>query len=217
MSEVAPERWHPRTLTTVPTGAKSLEAVAEQARQKGYADGLSQGQVEARKQGEQTANELASLWQSMKRPIANQDKEVSEYLLSLVVATTKSVLRRELELDSTVFKSALDEALTCLADAEAPLTVTLNPADKALVANLLEEGRLHAELVPDSAMLRGGCLVQRGHALVDASIEGRVAKVIDQIVGADGSSLVESADMLPLDADRISAIAKRFSNEEAND
>ena len=86
MSEVAPERWHPRTLTTVPTGAKSLEAVAEQARQKGYADGLSQGQVEARKQGEQTANELASLWQSMKRPIANQDKEVSEYLLSLVVA-----------------------------------------------------------------------------------------------------------------------------------
>ena len=78
MSDGTAERWHPRTLSVVPADAKSLEEVAEEARQKGYADGLAQGQAEAKKQGEQTANELAALWTSMQRPIAHQDSEVSE-------------------------------------------------------------------------------------------------------------------------------------------
>jgi len=73
MSDGTAERWHPRTLSVVPADAKSLEEVAEKARQKGYADGLAQGQAEAKKQGEQTANELAALWTSMQRPIAHQD------------------------------------------------------------------------------------------------------------------------------------------------
>mgnify|MGYP001214435697 FL=1 len=217
MSEVAPERWHPRTLTAVPTGTKSLEAVAEDARQKGYNDGFSQGQADARKQGEKTASELAALWRSMQKPIAHQDQEVSEHLLSLVVAMSKSVLQRELEVDVDLIAAALEKALNCLADAEAPLTVVLNPADKAVVENLLEEGRLEAELVADTAMLRGGCRVQRGHALVDATIESRVADVIEQIARAYGASSEASIDATPLDPDRINAIAKRFSSETDDD
>jgi len=216
MSESSAERWQPRTLTSVPVDAKSLEEVAEQARQKGYADGLAQGQVEARKQGEATASELAALWHSMQRPMAHQDKEVSEHLLSLVVSIATAVLRRELSTDAGAIKAALDDALNHLAECDAPLAITLSPADKALVESLLDEKRLSAELIADTAMLRGGCLVQRGDALVDATIEGRIRQLIEQLAGAEYKPTEAQVESTPLDADRISAIAKRFSSDESN-
>lgn len=210
-SDTRIERWQPRTITSVPTSNKSLEEVAEAARQKGYAEGLAQGQVEARKQAETTAGELAALWQSMKKPIANQDADVSEHLLSLVISLTRAVLERELRTDDSFIKSTLDQALAHLAESEAPLIITLNPADKALVETLLEEERIVAELVGETTMLRGGCRLSRGHALVDATIESKIRSLIEQL--ASGSPMTDPADKTPatLDADRIQSIADRFS------
>ena len=212
-SESAIERWQPRTISTVPTSHKSLEEVAESARQKGYAEGLAQGQVEARKQAEKTAAELAALWQSMTKPIAHQDTEVSEHLLSLVLSLTEAVLERELTTDGEFIKSTLNEALTHLAESEAPLTITLNPADKSLIENLLEENRLTAELIGETTMLRGGCRVTRGHALVDATIESRIRSLIEQV--ADDTPSIDAVDNAStvLDADRIQSIADRFSGK----
>lgn len=216
MSDSTAERWQPRTLTSVPVDAKSLEEVVDQARQKGYADGLAQGQAEARKQSEATASELATLWQSMQRPIANQDNAVSEHLLALVIAVSNAVLRRELSTDSSAIRTILNESLNYLAECDAPITITLSPADKALVESLLDEERLTAELISDTAILRGGCLVQRGDALVDATIENRIRQLIDQLAGADIQSTETQVDSKPLDPDRISAIAKRFSSDVDN-
>jgi flagellar assembly protein FliH len=214
MSEPAIERWQPRTITTVPTSHKSLEEVAEAARKKGYAEGLAQGQAEARKQGEETAAELLALWQSMSKPIASQDVEVSEHLLALVVTLTHAVLERELSTDSELIKATLDEALMCLAESEAPLLVTLNPADKALVESLLEEKRLPAELVADTTMLRGGCRLDRGHALVDATIESRIRSLVETMGVGDPLSEQANETSAVLDADRIQSIADRFSPKQ---
>jgi flagellar assembly protein FliH len=214
MSEPAIERWQPRTITTVPTSHKSLEEVAEAARKKGYAEGLAQGQAEARKQGEETAAELLALWQSMSKPIASQDVQVSEHLLALVVTLTHAVLERELSTDSELIKATLDEALMCLAESEAPLLVTLNPADKALVESLLEEKRLPAELVTDTTMLRGGCRLDRGHALVDATIESRIRSLVETMGVGDPLSEQANETSAVLDADRIQSIADRFSPKQ---
>ena len=214
MSEPAIERWQPRTITTVPTSYKSLEEVAEAARKKGYAEGLAQGQAEARKQGEETAAELAALWQSMSKPIASQDAEVSEHLLALVISLTYAVAERELSTDSELIKSTLDEALMCLAESEAPLTVTVNPADKALVEALLDEKRLSAELVADTTMLRGGCRLDRGHALVDATIESRIRSLVETMRGGDPLSEQANETSAVLDAGRIQSIAYRFSPKQ---
>ena len=214
MSEPAIKRWQPRAITTVPTSHKSLEEVAEAARKKGYAEGLAQGQAEARKQGEETASELAALWQSMSKPMANQDIEVSEHLLALIVSLTHAVLEKELSTDSELIKVTLDEALLCLAESEAPLMVTLNPADKALVESLLEEKCLPADLLTDSTMLRGGCRLDRGHALVDATIESRIRSLIEKMVDGGPQSEPENKTTAVLDADRIQSIADRFSDKQ---
>ena len=210
MSETAHERWQPRTLTSVPTSRKSLEEVAESARQEGYQAGFAKGEEDAKREGSQKAEQLAALWSSMEKPMADQDAEVSEYLLSLVLAMVKSVLRRELTTDASLIKDTLDRALELLAEGRAPLEVRLNPADKSVVEAHLDEKRLTAELISDNTVLRGGCSLSRGQAFVDASIEQQLSTLIEQLVTNDLSAGDEGQAQTPLDPDQISAIAERF-------
>ena len=65
----------------------------------------------------------------MQRPIAHQDSEVSEYLLSLVIAISKLVVRQGLT-DEYLITTVLNESLELLAGAESPITITLNPSVK---------------------------------------------------------------------------------------
>jgi len=214
MSESNVQRWQPRTISVVSTSHKSLEEIAETARKQGYSEGFAKGQAEAQRNGEQAAGELAALWRSMKKPMAHQDNEVSEHLLSLVISLAGAVVERELTTDAEFIKSTLDSALMHLSESEASLTVTLNPADKALLERLLEADGIHAELKVDAAMLRGGCRVARGHALVDATIESRIQALIEQITAASSSTEASTETAGVLDADRIQSIADRFSGNQ---
>ena len=211
MSETAHERWQPRPLTSLPTSRKSLEEVADSARQTGYAEGFAKGEQEANQQGNQKVQELMALWASMEKPLANQDADVSEHLLSLVMAMVSAVLRRELSTDETFIRSTLEAALQALAKSRAPLEIRLNPADKAAVETHLGEQRLTAELVADNLVLRGGCHVSRGNALVDATIEQQCQALLEQLVSVDQTSETAADSTTPLDPDRISEIASRFA------
>ena len=211
MSNEIANRWHPRTLTVIPSDAKTLEEIAEQARQKGHAEGLLQGQAAAKRENQQTAGELAALWKSMQRPILNQDSEVSEYLLALVVAISELVIRRELTTDQNLIRSVLDESLSSLAENESAITITLNPSDKALVEQLLDEKRTTADLVADEAMLRGGCLIERGFGIVDATTEARVRGIVEQMGVIDAGVPAEQLAGRRIDPDRVSAEAKRLT------
>lgn len=216
MSETAHERWQPRTLTSVPTSRKSLEEVAESARQEGYQAGFAKGEEDAKREGSQKAQQLAALWSSMEKPMAKQDSEVSEYLLSLVLAMVKSVLRRELSTDAAFIKDTLDRALDVLAEGRTPLEVRLNPADKSVVESHLDEKRLTAELISDNTVLRGGCSLSRGQAFVDASIEQQLRTLLEGLVTNDRSAGNEGYEKSPLDPDQISAIAERFATDGDN-
>ena len=211
MSNETADRWHPRTLTVIPSDAKTLEAIAEEARHTGHAEGLLQGQAAARRQNQQTADELAALWRSMQKPISEQDSEVSEYLLALVVAISELVIRRELTTDQNLIRSVLDESLNSLAESQSAITITLNPSDEALIEQLLEEKRTTADLVADEAMLRGGCLIERGYGIVDATTEARVRDIVEQMGVIDAGVPAEQLAGRRIDPDRVGAEAKRLT------
>ena len=211
MSNETADRWHPRTLTVIPSDAKTLEEIAEQARHNGHAEGLLQGQAAAKRENQQTAGELAALWKSMQRPISEQDSEISEYLLALVVAISELVIRRELTTDQNLIRSVLDESLSSLAENESAITITLNPSDKALVEQLLDEKRTTADLVADEAMLRGGCLIERGHGIVDATTEARIRGIVEQMGVIDAGVPAEQLAGRRIDPDRVDAEAKRIT------
>lgn len=217
MSEVLNELWQPRTLAFVPTSRKSLEEIADLAREdgytKGYAEGLAKGQQESKRQGVERVEELAALWTSMSKPMADMDSEVSEYLLSLALAVTKSILRRELITETTLIIKTLDSSLRLLSESKAPIEIRLNPQDKQLVEEYLTEQRSdNYSLITDDLIMRGGCIVTRGHALIDASIEKRCKLLIEQLVSLDAADLGGDKEKTPLDADVISNGTERLES-----
>ena len=147
----------------------------------------------------------------MQKPISEQDSEVSEHLLALVVAISELVIRRELTTDQNLIRSVLDESLSSLAESEAAITITLNPSDKALVEQLLDEKRITADLVANEAMLRGGCLIERGFGIVDATTEARVRGIVEQMGVIDAGVPAEQLAGRRIDPDRVSAEAKRLT------
>jgi hypothetical protein len=66
-------------------------------------------------------------------------------------------------------------------------------------------------------MLRGGCRIERGHALVDATIEGRMKTLIEQLAGVTPGPASSQDQKEALDPDRISEIAKRFVSASDNE
>jgi hypothetical protein len=63
-------------------------------------------------------------------------------------------------------------------------------------------------------MLRGGCRLDRGHALVDATIESRIRSLIEKMVDGGPQSEPANKTTAVLDADRIQSIADRFSDKQ---
>ena len=222
MSDTLHERWEPRALAFVPTSSKSLEEVAERAREKGYSDGyaegLAKGHEEAKRQSDERVAELAALWASMAKPIADNDAQVSEYLLSVVFAVVRSVLRRELATEPALIIQTVESVMKLLSESKSPIEIRLNPSDEELIDKHLSEQMPDAyKIVTDNTVMRGGCIVNRADSLVDASIERRCKLLIDQLVSLDAENLETGEEKTPLNADVITEGSQRLEPDGDND
>jgi hypothetical protein len=60
-------------------------------------------------------------------------------------------------------------------------------------------------------MLRGGCLIERGYGIVDATTEARVRGIVEQMGAIDAGVAAEQLAGRRIDPDRIGAEAKRLT------
>ncbi|MEE4203278.1 MAG: FliH/SctL family protein, partial [Halieaceae bacterium] len=183
MSEPAITPWSPPSLSVVtPASARQeYEQTLAAGRQQGYNEGLQQGLAEGRRQAQTLLAEMSAIWEAMQAPFLDLEQEVQTQLLGLSVAVARAVVERELRTDDAAIERALGAALESLAEASSGLQVVLNPEDKARIEDLLEQQRISAELIPNPNMMRGGCQLRRGGALVDASIESRMMVAIETL------------------------------------
>ena len=215
MSELAgADTWQPPTLRVIgPGGAEAEQArQIEAARERGYREGLQQGQEAARQQAQTLLAEMTALWDAMQLPFADMEQDVHSHLLGLAVAISEAVLRRELRTDSDLIGRALEDALAALGRVEQTVEVTVSPQDHDLVVGLLDEEGVDHRLKADPNMLRGGCLLRAGQALVDARIETLVHEALVSIAGetrqVDSGGRETAA---ALSVGEIESIADRFS------
>lgn len=206
--------WQPPSLRVVNAEADRLtfEEELENARQRGYSEGLRQGQEEGRQQARNLLAEMSALWDAMQQPFADMEHEVHSQLTGLAIAIAESILRRELATDTDMIRQSFDTALAALGASEGLVEVSLNPKDADLVASLLDDNYLEGRIHPDPNIMPGGCRLRRGHALVDATIEQQLGKVVAEI--ADQARLTDSGGNetgRALDPDDIQAIAQRFT------
>ncbi|MGH8383911.1 MAG: flagellar assembly protein FliH [Pseudomonas sp.] len=182
IEEVPLEEVQPLTL-------EELESIRQEAYNEGFAVGEKEGfhstTLKVRQEAEVAlAAKIAGLERIMAHlfePIAEQDTLIEKSLVDLVQHITKQVIQRELAIDSTQIEHVMREALKLLPLGVNNVRLYVNPQDFAQVKALRERHEETWRIVEDEALLPGGCRVETEHSRIDATVETRVARVMDKL------------------------------------
>ena len=205
---VAFEKWTFNSVAKEPDGqnlkltlknaaAKRLQR--ESDKKEGYAEGFLQGEAQAilmanqrhseyiAIQGEEVRQNFLQLFANSKIEIKNSEEVIARGVLALACVLAKQLVRNEIEVNETLLMPVIKEALGLLVDDTKSKVVRLNPLDiLALQAELADEAPANnLILIADPNVARGGCIVQSGSTVVNASLENRWSRLILNL-GLDG-------------------------------
>lgn len=180
--------------------AAKLKAQADQeerlkddsARQAGFAEGYAQGHAQATlegqrqiaeyigTQGEQAAANLAQLFGAAQSQLLESQQAMAKGVLELACELARKVLRHELSSNPNALQPVVREALGILSTDTKAAAVRMNPLDMEVFEETLRQefAGLALNLVADSSVTRGGCLVESAGTVVDGTVERRWHKAV---------------------------------------
>ncbi len=177
------------------------EGLAE-GRAKGHEEGLQTGLAEGRTLGEKQGHEearkdidsklerLEQVMGELLLPIRRHEDELETALVNLTTVLARTVIFRELTIDSTQIHKVVRRALAALPSTAENIRIHINPEDCELVREAAERLEAPASIVEDEDILPGGCKVETRQSLVDFTVEKRfqrtVQKMLDQQMGETG-------------------------------
>ncbi|PKO89306.1 MAG: flagellar assembly protein FliH [Betaproteobacteria bacterium HGW-Betaproteobacteria-12] len=171
--------------------AEEIERMHEEARAQGYAAGLVEGREKAEQAArqlaeqaaEQMAGRFAGLLDNLRRSLNELDQSVADQLLALAIEIAAQVTRSHIDTREDALLPIVREAISTLPLHHAHIVLRLNPADAAHVRTLLGDELSHSatQIVDDSTISTGGCLVLAGASEIDATIETRWKRVLEAI------------------------------------
>ena len=154
----------------------------EQAYSDGYTIGIEAGTRDAR----QRMGYLHEILESLARPFADLDEAVTDQLTTLVRAIVEQLARREISCDPSVLGELVDEGLAALPVAGSSVRILVNPDDAAFMAQYIEEkSDLDYEIKSDASMSRGGCRLETNVSSIDATLETRLGRLIEEMLDAE--------------------------------
>jgi flagellar assembly protein FliH len=153
---------------------ESLERqVKEEARQRGYEEGLAAGKAEVASR----IARLEALVAAFAQPFQNLEQGVEDEVVGLGVALARHLVRREIEHDPAVLHAAIADCLAVLAASVRDVTIHFNPEDAALV----RQGggaEQRFKIASDPELGRGDIRLTSGSSLVDGTIKARCAEIV---------------------------------------
>lgn len=167
--------------------ADEIEQIHEQARQEGYQAGYEEG-LQAAAAAMQAARDeeltrLRALIENFQHALGELDQAVGEQTLDLALEVASLVLGSTLATRRDLLLPIVREALQALPLHHGNLALHANPDDlEALrtgLGELASPGTIN--LVPDSTLRPGGCLLKAGHSEIDAALETRWKRVLEAI------------------------------------
>lgn len=176
---------------------KVREAAAEQIdvekiRQEAYAEGFTQGRVQATleaqrqmadyiaSEGQQAGQRFASLFESAQTQLAQAEQGMAQGLLELACELARQVLRHELSVNPNVLQPVVREALGLLVADSKSAVIRLHPLDLEVLESVLrvEFSGLALTLMADATVTPGGCLVESNGTVIDGTVEKRWQRAI---------------------------------------
>jgi len=165
-----------------PQTVEEIEALQkqayEEAKQAGHAEGLKQGLQEMTNK----ANQLQKVFNFLKQPLNELDKEVEQQLTELAILLAQQLLQKESKLDAQHIQSLVHESLEYLPVKSRDIEVHLNPDDIALLQQAeIDINAQSWNCITDKSVTRGGCVIESATSHIDATVETRVQQLVDQL------------------------------------
>lgn len=192
----------------LPTLAE-IESLRQDAYDEGFklgqAEGFKQGLTNGLKNGEQRIQQqLKTLIDEFSAPMRAQEDRIEKALLELTLEISKGIIKRELSIDSRCILTILEHVFAEINDQEQKFRIQLNPVDLNTVSQYLltqygDQARY--QLIEDKKITQGGCIVRSDAHYVDARIETRLNKALDQVYECSNGLLVATsheADLRPV-------------------
>ncbi len=155
--------------------AAKIRNVHQLAYEAGRADGLRE--AAARTSAE--ALQFAAMIEGVRRHSLDSNHLLADELLGVALTIARQMVRQSLEQNPAGVVAVVQEALARVLQPAAQATVSLNPADAALVqaqlADTLAAGNWR--VIEDPAVTRGGCMLHTLASELDATTETRWRRI----------------------------------------
>ena len=157
--------------------ADEVEAIHHEAHKAGYAAGYEEGTARARME----ALRFHTLAEELGQALTQVDQSVADNLVSLAVEVAEQMVRQSLSIKPDLVLATVREALQQVFHPQA--TVHLHPEDAALLRRFADEQPSHAghRIFEDEAISRGGCRVEAEGSQIDATMETRWRRIIENL------------------------------------
>jgi flagellar assembly protein FliH len=168
------------------------EAYAEgykEAYQAGYNEGQQTGYAEMQEQAKALVSHLEGLAQQFQDQLNQAHVAVGDDLLQLALSLASSMTKKQFELAPESISTVIQEAIALLPSIQQPAQIFLHPEDLDLVRELgstaLEKDGWR--LMSDAHLSRGGCRIETGQNVIDATYETRWNRLIENLIGVTQS------------------------------
>jgi flagellar assembly protein FliH len=154
---------------------EALERKAkEEARQRGYEEGLAAGKAELAARVER----LTTLAAAFVQPLQGLERAVEDEVVGLAIRLACHLVRREIERDPAALHAAVADCLAVLAVGVRDVTIYFHPDDAALVRSQMASGEQRFKIASDPDLLRGDIRVASSSSLVDGTLTKRCAQIL---------------------------------------
>ncbi|MEO0576620.1 MAG: flagellar assembly protein FliH [Pseudomonadota bacterium] len=149
----------------------------------GFAKGLADGSDELAQRLTLLRNSLAAI----AGPLDSLGDELETQLLQMVSRLVGRLFRRQLELDPDSIIGLVRDAVARLPAASRDIQVHVHPDDVERLTALISSGdgadSERWSLVADAALTRGGCHIHSASSEIDARVETRIERMVNDLVG----------------------------------
>lgn len=160
-----------------------LESIRKEAYTKGMQEGFAVGLAQAREQAETERQQFLQLMESFKVATEQSDEAIADDLLALALDLAKAMLKTKLNVDPAAIIPVVVDAIHYLPHVQKPARILVNHADAHVLREYLGEeiSSQDWQILEDSSIERGGCLVETGANQIDATNAVRWKRITDAL------------------------------------
>ncbi|HAT2065541.1 TPA: flagellar assembly protein FliH [Legionella pneumophila] len=161
-----------------------LEAVKQEAFQKGYADGLQQAQEEINA----IKAELSKWLDLIQKPVQILDEQLTQEIIQTIIWLSQHCVAVELSVNPDKLNDLLNKIKGELPSLSGKKSISMHPDDVQWIKEVFSESNipgLHELLVADPALNRGDFYLQGEHSELDGRIQTRFTTLFNEYINKE--------------------------------